>query len=71
MLFRQPKTELIAGLDIGSSAVRIAVGQVGVDARGRQRPQEPRRAGAEVQQGGRSLAVTRSRARSFSSASVF
>ena len=39
MLFRQPKTELIAGLDIGSSAVRIAVGQVGVDARGRQRIQ--------------------------------
>lgn len=36
MLFRKSKIELISGLDIGSSAVRLAVGQLVVDARGRE-----------------------------------
>ena len=39
MLFRQPKTELIAGLDIGSSAVRIAAGQMIADGQGRKKLQ--------------------------------
>lgn len=39
MLFRKPKVELISGLDIGSSAVRVAVGQMAVDGRGREKLQ--------------------------------